>query len=99
MQAKAQPRSGRSLMGAGQPSRDRLTTDLRCATYRQSRRPDMCSSALFHCATLSAMIFVDFVARDLRQLFIRGATPEQAVDQVQAQYWNTRSFERLRPKR
>jgi hypothetical protein len=28
---------------------------------------------------------------DLRQLYIRGATPEQAAEQVQAQYWNTRS--------
>jgi hypothetical protein len=28
-------------------------------------RPAMCSSALFHCATLSAMIRVDFVASSL----------------------------------
>jgi hypothetical protein len=37
--------------------------------------------------------------RDLRKMYIGGATPEQAVDQVQAACWNTRSFERLRPKR
>jgi hypothetical protein len=36
--------------------------------------------------------------RDLRHLYIRGATPEQAVDQVQTSYWNTRSFERMRPR-
>jgi hypothetical protein len=37
--------------------------------------------------------------RDLRHLYIRGAKPEQAADQAQTDYWNTRSFERLRPKR
>jgi hypothetical protein len=36
--------------------------------------------------------------RDLRHLYIRGATPEQAAEHVQTSYWNTRSFERLRPK-
>jgi hypothetical protein len=34
--------------------------------------------------------------RDLRHLYIRGATPEQAVEQVQTQYWNTRWFEMRR---
>jgi hypothetical protein len=33
--------------------------------------------------------------RDLRQMYIRGATPEQAAEQVQAGYWNARSFERM----
>jgi hypothetical protein len=36
--------------------------------------------------------------RDLRHLYIRGAAPEQAAEHVQTTYWNTRSFERLRPK-
>jgi hypothetical protein len=36
--------------------------------------------------------------QDLRQLYIRGATPEQAVEQVQTSYWNTRSFERMRKR-
>jgi len=33
--------------------------------------------------------------RDLRRLYIGGATPEQAAEQVQTSYWNTRSFERM----
>jgi hypothetical protein len=33
--------------------------------------------------------------RDLRKIYIGGATPEQAVEQVQTHYWNTRSFERM----
>jgi esterase/lipase superfamily enzyme len=37
--------------------------------------------------------------RDLRQLYIRGASPEQAVEHVQVLYWNSRSIELLRPKR
>jgi hypothetical protein len=36
---------------------------------------------------------------DLRKMYIGGATPEQAAQEVQTHYWNTRSFERLRPKR
>jgi hypothetical protein len=36
---------------------------------------------------------------DLRQMYINGATPEQAVEQVEAHYWNARSLERMRPKR
>jgi hypothetical protein len=36
--------------------------------------------------------------RDLRQLYISGATPEQAAGQMQVNYWNTRTFERLRPR-
>jgi hypothetical protein len=35
--------------------------------------------------------------RDWRQLFIKGATPEQAVEQVQVHYHNARpTFERTR---
>jgi hypothetical protein len=37
--------------------------------------------------------------RDLRKMYIGGATPEQAANEVQTHYWNTRSFERMRPKR
>jgi hypothetical protein len=37
--------------------------------------------------------------RNLRVLYIKGATPEQAAEQVRASNWNTRSFERVRPKR
>jgi hypothetical protein len=38
--------------------------------------------------------------RDLRQLYIRGATPEKAVEQVQVLYNNTRpAFERLGGKK
>jgi hypothetical protein len=37
--------------------------------------------------------------RDLRVLYIKGATPEQAAQEVQVTYWNTRTFERMRPKR
>jgi hypothetical protein len=38
--------------------------------------------------------------RDLRQMFITGATPEQAVEQGQVAYRNTRpAFEPMRPKR
>jgi hypothetical protein len=34
--------------------------------------------------------------RDLRELFIKGRTPEQAVDRAQAYYWNSRpAFERI----
>jgi hypothetical protein len=36
--------------------------------------------------------------RDLRQVDIRAATPEQAVEQVHTQYWNTRSFQRMRSR-
>jgi hypothetical protein len=33
-------------------------------------------------------------------MYVGGATPEQAAEQVQALYWNTRpAFERMRPKR
>jgi hypothetical protein len=31
--------------------------------------------------------------RDLRHLYIRGASPEQAAEHVQTSYWNTRWFE------
>jgi hypothetical protein len=38
--------------------------------------------------------------RDLRQMFISGATPEQAVEQVQVAYHNPGpAFEPMRPKR
>jgi hypothetical protein len=39
--------------------------------------------------------------RDWRRLFIKGATPEKAVDRAQVHYWNTTRppFERTRPKR
>jgi hypothetical protein len=38
--------------------------------------------------------------RDLRQLYIRGATPEKAVEQVQVLYNNTRpAFEHLGGKK
>jgi hypothetical protein len=38
--------------------------------------------------------------RDLRQLYIRGATPEKAVEQVQVLYNNTRpAFEAMREKK
>jgi hypothetical protein len=38
--------------------------------------------------------------RDLRKLYIGGATPEQAAEQVQVIYWNTRpAFERMREKK
>jgi hypothetical protein len=33
-----------------------------------------------------------------RKRYIGGATPEQAAEQVQTQYWNTRSFERMRKR-
>jgi hypothetical protein len=37
--------------------------------------------------------------RDLRQMYIGGATPEQAAEEVQVLYWNTRlAFERLRKR-
>jgi hypothetical protein len=33
-------------------------------------------------------------------MYVGGATPEQAAEQVQVLYWNTRpAFERMRPKR
>jgi hypothetical protein len=35
--------------------------------------------------------------RDLRKMYIGGATPEQAAEQMQVLYWNTRpAFERMR---
>jgi hypothetical protein len=34
--------------------------------------------------------------RDWRRMYIGGATSEQAADQAQAQYWNTRWFEMRR---
>jgi hypothetical protein len=33
------------------------------------------------------------MTRDLRVLYIKGATPEQAAQEVQVTYWNTRTFE------
>jgi hypothetical protein len=38
--------------------------------------------------------------RDWRRLYIKGATPEKAVDRAQTHYWNSPPpFERTRPKR
>jgi hypothetical protein len=37
--------------------------------------------------------------RDLRQLYISGATPEQAAEHVQTTYWNTDLLKRLEQKK
>jgi hypothetical protein len=38
--------------------------------------------------------------RDLRQLYVRGKTPEDAVRQAEMSYWNSRPvFERMREKK
>jgi hypothetical protein len=34
--------------------------------------------------------------RDLRRMYVGGATPEQAAEQMQVLYWNTRWFEMRR---
>jgi hypothetical protein len=36
--------------------------------------------------------------RDLRVLYIKGDTPEQAAEYVQTSYWNTRLFKRMRKR-
>jgi hypothetical protein len=45
---------------------------------------------------LSAGVMLE---RDWRQMYIRGVAPEDAADQAQTHYWNTQSFERMRPTR